>query len=147
MRRPDSTGAAPTDTEYAFDRNALLLRACACVLRLMRVWRLITDIRYLYTMQLTAWTDAFGFEPRVSAGNMSMKTFSKKRKSITDEEIEHLQNEIIFLINESYSRLKECNIIRYGKQRKKQECPIRKLSVYDSVLWNQRSKSLNPTRI
>ena len=30
---------------------------------------------------------------------------------------------------------------------KKQECPIRKLSVYDSVLWNQRSKSLNPTRI
>ena len=119
MQRPNSMEAAPTDTEYAFDRNALLLRACACVLRLMRVWRLITDIRYLYTMQLMAWTDAFGFEPRVSAGNMSMKTFSKKRKSITDEEREHLQNEIIFLINESYSRLKECNIIRYGKQRKK----------------------------
>ena len=43
-------GSRTSYTEYAFDRNALLLRACACVLRLTRVWRLITDIRYLYTI-------------------------------------------------------------------------------------------------
>ena len=60
-------GSRTSYTEYAFDRNALLLRACACVLRLMRVWRLITDYYNLYTIQLTAWTDASGFDPRVSA--------------------------------------------------------------------------------
>ena len=31
------------------------------------IWRLITDYYNLYTIQLTAWTDAFGFDPRVSA--------------------------------------------------------------------------------
>ena len=50
MRRPDSTGAAP------LIRNTPLT-----------VMRLITDYYNLYTIQLTAWTDAFGFDPRVSA--------------------------------------------------------------------------------
>ena len=43
-------GSRTSYTEYAFDRNALLLRACACVLRLTRVWRLITDYYNLYTI-------------------------------------------------------------------------------------------------
>lgn len=71
-------GSRTSYTEYASDRNALLLRVGACVLRLVRIWRLITDIGYLYTIQLTAWTDAFGFDPRVSARNNQNNMFNNK---------------------------------------------------------------------
>ena len=38
------------------------------------IWRLITDYYNLYTIQLTAWTDAYGFDSRVSAKTQTTQT-------------------------------------------------------------------------
>ena len=46
------------------------------------VWRLITDYYNLYTIQLTAWTDAFGFDPRVSANSINIMDYEQEKEII-----------------------------------------------------------------
>ena len=46
------------------------------------IWRLITDYYNLYTIQLTAWTDAFGFDPRVSANSINIMDYEQEKEII-----------------------------------------------------------------